>query len=87
MKSIYSNENCYSPIIYNNYSNTVNPSVNEVSSIDNNNESEDVDLTSNEVEVRDEEKVYYLDSNNKTYKKCFDTCKRCNDLGIEDKNI
>ena len=30
MKSIYSNENCYSPIIYNNYSNTVNPSVNEL---------------------------------------------------------
>ena len=44
--------------------NVVNPSVNEVSSIDNNNESDDVDLTNNEIESRDEEKIYYLDSNN-----------------------
>ena len=44
--------------------NVVNPSVNEVSSIDNNNERDDVDLTNNEIESRDEEKIYYLDNNN-----------------------
>ena len=45
--------------------NVVNPSINAVSSIEGgNNNSDDVDLTSNEVEGRDEEKVYYLDNNN-----------------------
>ena len=40
--------------------NIVNPSVNEVSPIDNNN-SDEVDLTNNEVESRDDEKIYYID--------------------------
>ena len=45
--------------------NIVNPSVNEVSSIEGNSEKgENANLTNNEVETREEEKVYYLDSNN-----------------------